>query len=101
MITFKTHPPEVGMVICTKDGQRYTNATIIASELTTNGHTIYTILTDFGNLKYRSIDMLELEYQPSLNWLEAVQIKYPLPSVKERLQEQIGKLQTILEELPE
>lgn len=99
MFNFTKVPPEVGMIICTRMGQKHTNGIIIEINKTTNGKEFYTVLTDWGNVIHKTLAQLDMEFQPSANWFEAKSIGYPLPSVTERIQEQIEKLQETLEEL--
>ena len=54
------------------------------------------ILTDFGNIIERDIFDVHHYYDISLNYLEAIDIGYPLLSIKERIQQQIELLQKAL-----
>ena len=77
-----------GMYLATLDGQKRTNAVVvkIVSE-------VVTILTDFGNiLEMSEYDVFE-SYDVSKSWIEANHYDYHFPSLKERIDEQIIKLQ--------
>ena len=78
---------EVGMILTTLDGHRYTNAIItdIGEEIS--------VLTDFGNeIKFSGEKTLLLYYKVSEGWLEHRALGYHLPSVVERINEQITNL---------
>jgi hypothetical protein len=78
---------EIGTVLCTKDSHRYTNAVVIKSDYETT-----TVLTDFGNQLEFVTEVLFEHYEVSQNWRQAKQINYPLPTIEERIQEQIELL---------
>lgn len=61
----------------------------------------YLILTDWGNLLTYSEDRLNAEYTVSAKYLQAKEIGYPLPTIQERVQEQIKMLTSSLEALKE
>jgi hypothetical protein len=82
---------EVGTMLCTKNSQRYTNAIVIKSDYETA-----TVLTDFGNKLEFVPEIIWEHYEVSKNWRQAKQINHPLPSIEERIQEQIALLQAAL-----
>lgn len=82
----------VGAILCSIDSQRYTNAIVIKVD---KDHT--TVLSDFGNeMKFDNAVLFE-HYTISNNWIEAVNIFYPLPTIPERIRQQIELLQSALE----
>ena len=80
---------EDGAILTTMDGTFRTNA-IIAKF---NEGLDIVVLTDFGNIIHfvTSHDLLST-FDISEKWIECKQIGYPLPSVVERIQEQIDLL---------
>lgn len=82
-----------GMVVATKNGQRRTNAIILKVELPA-----VHLITDFGNRIQLTEDEFHQSYEVSTNWLNAVDMGYPLDSVRERLTRQIVLLSAALEE---
>ncbi len=87
-----------GTVLAPKNGQYCSNAVVfqhLPKECS------YLILTDFGNLITVSYVDLEIRYEISRNYKEAKAIQHPLPTVRERIQEQIDLLMQALNRCPE
>ena len=81
-----------GAVLCTLDGTKVSNA--IVSKVIDD---LYYVITDFGNmLRFTEQEIFEL-YIISPSWIEHKNLSYPFPSIPERIQEQILKLQEVLE----
>ena len=81
-----------GSILCTLDGTKVSNA--IVSKVIDD---LYYIITDFGNvLRFTKQEVFEF-YIISPSWIEHKQIDYPFPSIPNRIQEQIFKLQEALE----
>jgi len=80
---------ETGTILTTMDGSYRTNA--IISNF--NDGVGIEVLTDFGNLIHfdTSHDLLGI-FNICEKWIECKNIGYPLPSVVERIQEQIDLL---------
>ena len=83
---------EEGTILSTKDGQRFTNA-VIVGEVDEDS---VIVLSDFGNIMKFRKDELFNYYTISDNYVDAMLIDYPLPSVTERIKEQIELLQLAL-----
>lgn len=79
--------PIKGMILCTNDSQRYTNAIVVE---TNKDETL--ILSDFGNLMSLKTDEVGEYYSVSENWKDAVLWGYALPSILERIYEQMENL---------
>lgn len=79
--------PIKGMILCTNNPQRYTNSIVVE---TNKDETL--ILSDFGNLMSFKTDEVGEYYTVSENWKEAMLWEYPLPSVLERIYEQMENL---------
>ena len=80
-----------GTILSTLDGQLFTNAIIVGVD----GEFVV-ILSDFGNiLKFKKDNLFDY-YAISNNYAEDKLLEYPLPSVAERIEEQIQLLQLAL-----
>lgn len=77
-----------GMYLSTLDGTQFTNAIVVKIE---SG--LVTILTDFGNVIYKTEEEVFELYKVSPSWIEANHWDVPLPSLEQRIDEQILKLQ--------
>ena len=81
-----------GAVLCTLDGTKVSNA-IVAKVI----NDLYYVITDFGNMfRFTEQEVFEF-YIISPSWIEHKQMDYPFPSIPDRIQEQIFKLQEALE----
>ena len=81
-----------GTILCTKDGQAYTNAIIIGESKEAN----FIVLTDFGNVRIIPVNDISDYYEVSKNQIEYDGYGYPFPSIEERIKEQIGLLNDAL-----
>lgn len=82
----------VGAYLSTLDGRIRSNAIVTDVD----GDSVE-ILTDFGNiLNHKKSEVLSF-YEVSPSWLEANYCGYPLPSISERVEEQIELLKGFLE----
>jgi hypothetical protein len=80
-----------GTVLITLDGQAYTNAIVLNSTFKTT-----ILLSDFGNEIELATDSIFDRYAVSKNFIEAKSIGYPIPTVEERIKQQISLLQHAL-----
>lgn len=81
-----------GAVLCTLDGTKVSNA-IVAKVI----DDLYYVITDYGNmLRFTEQEIFEL-YIISPDWIEHKHFGYPFSPIPERIQEQILKLQEVLE----
>lgn len=80
-----------GTILSTLDGQAYTNAIVIGS-----GPKTTVVLSDFGNEIELPTDQVFDRYAVSKNFIEAKAIGYPVPTVEERIKQQIALLQAAL-----
>lgn len=84
-----------GIALATLNGQHYTNATIVKIE----GENI-TVLSDFGNLMtFAGEKSLFSVYALSANQMQYLAMRGEIEPVKERIAEQIEKLQAALAQL--
>ena len=83
-----------GMYLTTLDGTQFTNAIVVKIE---SG--LVTILTDFGNIIYKTEEEVFELYKVSPSWIEANRWEMPLPSLEQRIDEQILNLQHAKEKL--
>lgn len=83
---------DVGDVICTLNPQNKTNAIIINK--TNNDY--FVLLTDFGNIIHIPFNEIHNYYEPSKNYLDAVELGYPLPTISKRIKDQINLLTAAL-----
>lgn len=82
----------IGVVVCTLNPQQNTNAIIINK--TNNDY--YVLLTDMGNIIHIPTNEIHNRYEVSKNYVAAVEIGYPLPTISERIQHQIDLLTNAL-----
>lgn len=81
-----------GAVLNTLDGTKLSNA--IIAKITKDN--LYIVITDFGNmLRFTKEEIYEL-YQISPKWIEAISFDYPMPSIEERIKQQILNLEESL-----
>lgn len=81
-----------GAVLNTLDGTKLSNA--IITKITKDN--LYIVITDFGNmLRFTKEEIYEL-YQISPKWIEAISFDYPMPSIEERIKQQILNLEESL-----
>lgn len=86
--------PVVGTVLASKDGHTRSNGIVVATEYP------ILVLTDFGNIiEFTNTYQLARVYEVSDKWIEAKLIDYPLPSIEERIDEQIVLLQAAKKKL--
>ena len=83
-----------GMYLATRNGNVYTNAIVTKVD----GDDV-TVLTDFGNFLSFTKQEVRNHFNPSKAWLEAMKWEYPLPTITQRIDEQILKLQSAKQEL--
>ena len=81
-----------GAVLNTLDSTKLSNA--IIAKITKDN--LYIVITDFGNmLRFTKEEIYEL-YQISPKWIEAISFDYPMPSIEERIKQQILNLEESL-----
>ena len=91
----KCHPVmDNGVVLATKNGSLYTNAIVIAET-----EQKVKVLSDFGNILEMSREEIENRYTVPEWFKDYSNLDYPFPTVHERIQEQIEKLQKVLKEI--
>ena len=83
-----------GMYLSTLDGTRHTNAIVVKIEFG-----LVTILTDFGNIIYKTEEEVFELYKVSPSWIEANHWDMPLPNLGQRIEQQILNLQYAKEKL--
>lgn len=83
-----------GMYLSTLDGTQFTNAIVVKIEFG-----LVTIMTDFGNIIYKTEEEVFEMYKVSPSWIEANHWDMPLPSLQERIEQQILNLQHAKEKL--
>lgn len=82
------------MYLSTLDGTQFTNAIVVKINFG-----FVTILTDFGNIIYKTEEEVFESYKVSPSWIEANHWDMPLPSLQERIEQQILNLQYAKEKL--
>lgn len=82
------------MYLSTLDGTQFANAIVVKTEFG-----LVTILTDFGNVIYKTEEEVFELYKVSPSWIEANHWDMPLPNLKERIEQQILNLQYAKEKL--
>lgn len=85
---------EPGMVLCTKNGQRVSNAIVVNV-----GPEIITILSDFGNCIRITPTTADSMYEVSEAWVDHRALGGQWPSIKERIEQQIELLNAALQNL--
>lgn len=83
-----------GMYLSTLDGTQFTNAIVVKIEFG-----LVTLLTDFGNIIYKTEEEVFELYKVSPSWIEANHWDMPLPSLEQRIERQILNLQYAKEKL--
>lgn len=79
---------KAGIPLFTKNGEWYTNAFIVNE--TKEG--FFEILTDFGNLITLNKEETKARYSIPQWYFDSLAFGYPLPTIKERIQQQIDLL---------